>query len=93
MLVETDNMIPVTKLQRELTKKMKEVSETGTPIYILRNNEMAGILISPEEYRLLKQAEEILEHFEIASIVEKRLKGHNRSKNIPWDIIKKKYVI
>jgi hypothetical protein len=37
----------------------------------------------------LKQAEDILEHLEIAEVVEKRLKGYNRSKNIPWEKIKK----
>ena len=37
MLVDTEKMIPVTKLQRELTQKLKEVSETGEPVYVLRN--------------------------------------------------------
>ena len=31
MLVDTEKWIPVTKLQRELTQKLKEVSETGEP--------------------------------------------------------------
>jgi len=39
----------------------------------------------------LRQAEEILEHLEIADKIDKRLKGHDRSKNIPWERIKKKY--
>jgi len=91
MLVDTEKMIPVTKLQRELTQKLKEVSETGEPVYVLRNNEMAAVIISTEEYELLTQAEEILEHLEIAEKVEKRLKGHNRSMNIPWERIKKRH--
>jgi PHD/YefM family antitoxin component YafN of YafNO toxin-antitoxin module len=33
-------MVPVTKLQRELTQRLKEVSETGEPVYVLRNNEI-----------------------------------------------------
>ncbi len=90
MLVDTQKLIPVTKLQRELTQKLKEVSETGEPVFVLRNNEMAAVIVSAEEYELLTQAEEILEHLEIAEEVEKRLKGYDRSKNIPWEKIKKK---
>ena len=91
MLVNTEKMIPVTKLQRHLTQRLREVHETGEPLFILRNNEMAAVIISTGEYELLKQAEDILEHFEIAETVEKRLKGYDRSKNISWDKIKKKH--
>lgn len=91
MLVNTEKMIPVTKLQRHLTRKLREVHETGEPLFILRNNEMAAVILSTEEYELLKQAEDILEHFEIAETVETRLKGYDRSKNISWDKIKKKH--
>lgn len=91
MLVNTEKMIPVGKLQKELTQKLREVSETGEPLYVLRNNEMAAVILSAEEYELLKQAEDILEHFEVAETVEKRLKGHDRSKNISWKKIKKRH--
>jgi prevent-host-death family protein len=91
MLVNTDKMIPITKLQRELTQRLRNIQETGEPLFILRNNEMAAVILSADEYELLKQAEEILEHFEIAESVEARLKGHDRSQNISWDKIKKEY--
>jgi len=91
MLVDTNKMIPVTKLQRELTQRLREVSETGEPLYVLRNNEMAAVILSTEEYEMLKQAEDILEHLEISEEVEKRLKGYDRSKNISWDKVKKKH--
>jgi prevent-host-death family protein len=91
MLVNTEKMIPVTKLQRHLTQRLREVHETGEPLFILRNNEMAAVILSTGEYELLKQAEDILEHFEIAETVEKRLKGYDRSKNISWHKIKKKH--
>jgi prevent-host-death family protein len=91
MLINTEKMIPVTRLQRNLTRRLREVHETGEPLFILRNNEMAAVILSTEEYELLKQAEDILEHFEIAETVETRLKGYARSKNISWDKIKKKH--
>jgi prevent-host-death family protein len=88
MLVNTKKLIPVTKLQKELTKKLKEVSDSGETFYVLRNNALAAVIISAEEYESLKEAEEMLEHFEIAEVIEKRLKGHDRSKNIPWEKIR-----
>jgi len=91
MLVNTKEMIPVTKLQRELTQRLRKVHETGEPLFVLRNNEMAAVILSTEEYELLKQAEDILEHFEIAETVEKRLRGYDHTKNISWDRIKKKH--
>lgn len=91
MLVNTEKMIPVGRLQKELTRKLREVSETGEPLYVLRNNEMAAVILSTDEYELLKQADEILEHLEISEAVRKRLKDYNRFENISWEKIKKKH--
>lgn len=91
MLVNTEKMVSVGKLQRELTQKLKEVSETGEPLFVLRNNSLTAVIVSKEEYEILKQVEEILEHIEIAETVRERLKGHDRSKNIPWEKVKKKH--
>ena len=91
MLVNTEKMIPVTKLQRELTLRLRKVHETGEPLFVMRNNEMAAVILSTEEYELLKQAEDILEHLEISETVETRLKGHEPTKNIAWEKIKKRH--
>ena len=40
MLVETDRIMPITKLQKELTQTVRELSETGEAVYILKNNNM-----------------------------------------------------
>lgn len=93
MLVDTEKMIPVTKLQKELTQKLREVSETGEALYVLRNSELTAVVLAIEEYEMLRDAEEILEHLEIAEVVEKRLKGHDRSHNVPWDKIKKRHAL
>jgi len=91
MLVNTEKMIPVTRLQKELTKKLIEVSEKKEPLYILRNNIVTAVILPVDEYDRLKVVEELLEHLEIAEIVERRLKGHDRSKNIPWEKVKKQH--
>jgi PHD/YefM family antitoxin component YafN of YafNO toxin-antitoxin module len=49
------------------------------------------VIVSAEEYELLREADEILEHLEIAEKIDKRLKGYDRSKNIPWERIKKRH--
>ena len=91
MLVQTENMIPVTRLQKELTRKLKEVSDTDEPLYVLRNNEMAAVIVSAKDFEVMKQAEEAIEFLEIAETVKQRLKGHTRARNIPWKKIKKKH--
>jgi len=91
MLVDTEQMITITRLQKELTQKVREVSETGEPLFVLKNNALAAVILSSEEYEMLQEAEEIVEHLEIADTIEKRLKGHDRSKNISWEKIRAKY--
>jgi PHD/YefM family antitoxin component YafN of YafNO toxin-antitoxin module len=89
MQVETDRMIPVTRLQKELTGKLRELIDQGEPLYVMRNNTLAAVIVSPEEYDLLKNAEELVEHLEIAEVIGLRLKSHKRARNIPWEKVKK----
>ena len=35
MLVESEQIIPITRLQKELTKKVRELSDDGKALYIL----------------------------------------------------------
>ena len=91
MIVNTDKMIPITKLQKELTQKIREIAETGEPLFVMKNNALTAVILSSEEYEMLQNAEEIVEHLEIADIVEKRLKRHDQSKNISWEKIRGRY--
>lgn len=89
MQIETERMIPVARLQKELTGKLRELTARGEPLFVMRNNSLAAVILSPEDYGFLKEAEELIEHLEIAEMVRSRLKGHNKAQNIPWDKIKK----
>jgi prevent-host-death family protein len=91
MLLNTDKMISITKLQRELTQKMRNVSETKEPLYVLRNNEVEAVIVSSDEYAALKEMEEVLEHFEIYELIQKRMKHYDPSRNVTLDKIKKRY--
>ena len=88
MLVETRRILPITRLQRELTQTVRELSETGEPVYILKNNIMEAVLLPFEEYEYLANLEEMFEYFEIDDIVQKRLSGYDSRKNIPWSEIR-----
>ncbi|MCK4906727.1 MAG: type II toxin-antitoxin system Phd/YefM family antitoxin [Spirochaetes bacterium] len=91
MLIESNDMIPITKLQKQLTKKIRDVAQSGKSLFILKNNEMQAVILPVEEYELLQHAEEIVEHFEIADTVETRMSKYNKNKNTDWEIVKKKY--
>ena len=88
MLLETNQMIPVTKLQKELTKKVREVSETGEALYILKNNNMEAVMLSFAEYEYLHNLEDIFEQMEIKSIIEERLSNYNPENNELWENIR-----
>lgn len=85
MLVETDRMIPVTKLQKELTKRVRDISEGGSPLYVLKNNEMEAVILSPAEYEYLMNISELIEQYEIHDVILRRMKNYKRSKNVKWN--------
>lgn len=88
MQIDSERMIPITRLQKELTGKLRELTRTEEPLFVMRNNSLAAVIISPGEYEFLKQAEGLLEHLEIANTIEQRLKNHDRSHNMSWDQVK-----
>ncbi|MCL2067778.1 MAG: type II toxin-antitoxin system Phd/YefM family antitoxin [Treponema sp.] len=88
MLVETKQMVPITRLQKELTQTVRNLSDSGEPVYILKNNNMEAVLLSYQEYEYLKEIQEIFEHLEINNIVTTRLENYNPSKNVSWAKIK-----
>ena len=88
MHLETERMISITKLQKELTRKLRELSQNSEPLFIMKNNLLAAVILHPAEYEVLRNAESILEQFEIAEMVEARLKNYDPSKKIPWTRVK-----
>jgi len=84
-------MIPVTRLQRELTKVLREISESEEPLYVLKNNKVNFVILPAQRYEALSRMEELLEHYEVADMIEERLKDYKHASNVPWSDIKKKY--
>jgi PHD/YefM family antitoxin component YafN of YafNO toxin-antitoxin module len=88
MLIETKQMVPITRLQKELTQTVRELSNSGKAVYILKNNNMEAVLLSYQEYEHLKNIEEIFEQHEIKNMIEKRLKEYKPQNNISWEEIR-----
>jgi len=88
MLIESENMVSITKFQKEMTKRIRELQNTKRELYILKNNVVAAVLLDPDQYRRLKEMEELLEQSDIANLVAERMTHYDRSKNTSWDEIK-----
>jgi PHD/YefM family antitoxin component YafN of YafNO toxin-antitoxin module len=81
-------MVPITRLQKELTQTVRDLSDSGKVVYILKNNNMEAVLLSYHEYEYLKGIEEIFEQFEIKNIIEARTEKYHPKKNISWEKIR-----
>ena len=88
MLVESRKIVPITRLQKELTQTVRELSECGEAVYILKNNKMEAVMVPFEEYEYLSNLEEMFEYFEIRGMLEKRLEQYDAGKSIAWSTVR-----
>ena len=90
MLVETNQMIPITRLQKELPRTVRELSASGETVYVLKNNNVEAVLLPYQEYEYLKEIEEKYEQFEIKNVIEARMGKYDPKNNVLWEKIKNK---
>jgi len=88
MLINVNQMMPITRLQKELTQTIRELAESGNAVYILKNNNMEAVLLSYREYEYLKDIEAIVEQYEIKSLIEKRLQKYDLKNNVSWEDVR-----
>lgn len=88
MLVETDRIMPITRLQKELTQTVRELSETGEPVYILKNNNMEAVIVPFSEYEYLTNLEEMFEYYEINTMIKTRTQNYDGNNSVEWGKIK-----
>lgn len=88
MLVESEQIIPITRLQKELTKKVRELSDDGKALYILKNNNMEAVMLSFSEYEYLKELEDVIERLEIKTEIDTRLSNYDSKENISWETLR-----
>ena len=89
MLVNTDKIVPITRLQKELTKQIRDLSVSGEPVYILKNNTMEAVLVSFNEYKHLVNLEEMFEYFEIDEMIKNIMVSHDPKENVAWESLRK----
>jgi len=53
MLVETDNLVTADEFTKHLEKYVEAARQGTGPIAVLRNDEVIGVFISPEEYEAM----------------------------------------
>ena len=82
MLIETAQMMPITKLQKEFTQTVRRVSEENESIYILKNNNMEAVIIPFQQYEYLSMLDEVFERLEIAHDIQSRMKHYDVSKSV-----------
>jgi PHD/YefM family antitoxin component YafN of YafNO toxin-antitoxin module len=65
------------------------------PDIIFRDGKPTAVIVDIKEYQemleRLTDIEEIIEHIEIARVVNERLKDHNIEQDVPWEDVKRKY--
>ena len=88
MLVESDRIMPITRLQKELTQTVRELSETGEAVYILKNNNMEAVMVPFSEYEYLINLEEMFEYYEINDMIKSRIQNYNVNNSVGWEQIK-----
>ncbi len=68
-----DEIISATDLARNVSKTLNSITQhEKEKIAISKNNKLEAVVIGIEEYERLKEAYELMEHAEIAKIVEER---------------------
>jgi len=68
-----DEIISATDLARNVSATLNSVvKHAQEKIAIMKNNKLEAVIIDIEEYERLKEAYELMEHMEIAKIVEER---------------------
>jgi len=68
-----DEIISATDLARNVSGTLSSiVKHTKEKVAISKNNKLEAVIIDIEEYERLKEAYDLMEHIEIAKIVEER---------------------
>ena len=70
-----DEIISATDLARNVSATLSSlVKHTREKVAISKNNKLEAVIIDIEEYERLRESYELMEHMEIAKIVEERRK-------------------
>lgn len=77
-----DNMVPISDFSRGKASQAFDKASNGKPVIVLKNNSPAAVIVSPEEYRRLAEAEENL--YLLGMAIE-RLEANKGKELIPFE--------
>jgi len=84
-----DEIISATDLARNVSSTLNSVvKHAQDKIAIMKNNKLEAVIIDIEEYERLKNAYELMEHIEIAKIVEERRKTPKKEYLVGDEVLK-----
>lgn len=83
MLVDTDRIVGIAELQKNLPKIIRELEKEEKPLFVSRRNNISAVIISAEEYEKISKLLNLLEDIEIANQIRDRMKNYDLEKNIP----------
>ena len=91
MLVDTDRIVGIAELQKNLPKIIRELEKEEKPVFVSRRNNISAVILSAEEYKKIFELLNLLEDIEIADQIRERMKNYDSEKNIPWEKVKEEY--
>jgi prevent-host-death family protein len=77
-------MIPITELKRNLAKIVKQVNNSGEPVYVLQRSRVTSVILDVEHYAALEKALENASDIESVKDrgKEKRVKASDVARKI-----------
>jgi len=88
MLVDTDRIVGIAELQKNLPKIIRELEKEEKPLFVSKRNNISAVILSAEEYKKISKLLDLLEDIEIADQIRERMKNYDPKKNIPWEKVK-----
>ena len=76
-MVETQTILPVTKVKRELLEILKSMEENYATVTVTRNGVPVGIMMTPDRYEALLETIEILGDNKILQALKTSQKDFN----------------
>jgi prevent-host-death family protein len=77
-----DRLVPITLFNKGQSSKIFERVKAERELIVLKNNTPAAVILSLDEYRRLKEADEDLYFLQLAN---ERMQGDWESRTIPFD--------
>ena len=91
MLVDTDRIVGIAELQKNLPRIIRELEKEEKPLFVSRRNSISAVILPAEEYKKISELLSLLEDIEIADQIRERMKNYNPDENVPWGKVKEKY--